>query len=174
MAWDVEIPIIVRSWINDLSDEPVYSNERIRQLIVVAARYVTTEVNLNYTYTIDVVDPNISPDPTELENKDIDFIGFIALKASCLLDQSTFRTRAATEGIRAALGPASLSVGGSLSGFKTILDQGPCALYESLKMDYEIGNANGIKAILGPFVGNNFDPRNISMYSDFRSRDFYR
>lgn len=46
MSWQLEIPIIVRSWINDLSDSPTYSDERIQQLILVAGQYVSLEVNL--------------------------------------------------------------------------------------------------------------------------------
>ena len=46
MSWNVEMPLIVRSWINDLSDTPTYSDERVQQLIVVAAQYVIKEVDL--------------------------------------------------------------------------------------------------------------------------------
>lgn len=156
MSWQNEISTITRVWINDLSDSPVYSDERLLQLITVAAKYVKLEVNLDNDYTIDISTTTISPDPTEINDEN--FIGFVSLKAACLLDQSTFRTKAASEGIRAALGPASLSVGGSLAGYETILNQGPCSLYEQLKLDYEIGNVALFKAILGPFSGNQFDP----------------
>lgn len=158
MSWSIEIPIIVRSLINDLSDTPEYSDERIQQLIVVSAQYITKEINLVNEYSIDIVNPNIIPDPTLGESRDLDFISFVSLKASCLLDQSTLRTRAATEGIRAALGPASISVGGNIRGFETILKNGPCALYSELKMQHELGNTSLIRAVLSPFVGNNFDP----------------
>lgn len=156
MSWQNEISTITRVWINDLADPPVYSDERLEQLIVVAAKYVKLEVNLENDYIIDIASTGITPDPTDINDEN--FIGFVSLKAACLLDQSTFRTKAANEGIRAALGPASLSVGGSLAGYETILNQGPCALYEQLKMDYEIGNVSLLKAVLGPFSGNQFDP----------------
>lgn len=172
MSWQIEIPIIVRSLINDLSDQPTYSDERVQQLIVVAAQYVTREVNLANTYIIDIANPNISPDPTTMQAKDVDFIGFVALKASCLLDHSSLRTKAAMEGIRASLGSANLSVGGSLRGYETIINQGPCALYQELRSQYEFGNANTVRSILSPFVGNKFDPRSIQM-SPYRSRDLY-
>lgn len=172
MSWQIEIPIIVRSWINDLSDTPTYSDERIQQLIVVAAQYVIQDVDLSQNYTINIVNPDISPDPTTLDKKDLDFISLTSLKASCILDQSSLRTRAATEGIRAALGPAQLSVGGGLRGYEVILNQGPCAMYTKLVEDYQIGNVAAIHAILGPFVGNKFDPRYLQDSSD-RSRYFH-
>jgi hypothetical protein len=173
MSWQQELTIITRHWINDFSDPPTYSDERIEQLLTIAAQYVVAEVNLDTNYTIDINSPNITPDPTNPENKDVVFITLVGLKASCMLDQSSLRTKAAMEGVRAALGPASLSVSGGSQAYKYILDVGPCALYNQLKMEYEIGNSSIFRAILSPFVGNNFDPSYLRSYSDPRGRSFY-
>ena len=161
MYWQVEIPIIVRTLINDLASPPLYSDDRIQQLIVVAAQYVLGNVNLQQSYTIDIVNQTISPDPSDPNSRDIDYIGFIALKSACMLDQSTFRTKAALEGIRTALGSANLSISGNLAGYKDILEQeqAPCKLYDQLTLDHNIGNATAVRAVLSPFVGNKFDPR---------------
>lgn len=171
MSWQLEIPIIVRALINDLGDEPVYSDERIQQLVVVAAQYVTREVNLNIEYNINVVNPDIVPDPTLLENKDLDFISFVALKSACFLDQSSLRTRAASEGIKAGLGPATISVGPNGS-YQFLLLHGPCKSYEDFRIDYELGNTSLLRGILSPFVGNNFDPSYLRYPGDSR-RDIY-
>lgn len=170
MSWQAEIPIIVRTLINDLSSTPTYSDERLLQVIAVAAKYVQFDVILEHAYTIDVINPNISPDPTE--DNDSIFISLVSLKAACIIDQSILRTKAATEGIRAALGPAALSVTNSLSGFKMILDHGACAAYEELTSHWDVREATAIRAVLSPFVGNKFDP-NAIRYSSDRSRDFY-
>ena len=69
---------------------------------------------LNQEYKIDVTTNVITPDPTDTNSRDETFISFVALRASCFLDQSTYRTKAATEGIRAGLGPAQLNVSGNL------------------------------------------------------------
>lgn len=167
MSWQIEIPIIVRTLINDLGDQPVYSDERIAQVIAVAAKYVQFDVVLDHSYQVDVSNPNITPDPTD--DRDEIFISLVSLKAACIIDQSTFRTKAATEGIRAALGSAQLSVAGNLAGWKTILEQGPCAAYDELVSHWDVAQATSVKAILSPFVGNRFDPR--SLYADNRGRD---
>ena len=177
MSWQIEIPIIVRTLINDLSDQPMYSDERLVQLATIAAQYVKSEINLSHNYNIDIINQTISPDPTALDSadpvtKDADYIGFICLKSACLLDQSTLRTRAAMEGIRAALGPASLQVAGSLQGYALLLEKGPCATYQELRSQYEFGNCNAIRAMMSPFVGNKFDPRAIQL-NPYRSRDIY-
>ena len=171
MSWSIEIPIIVRTLINDFDEtNQTYSDERILQAVVVAGKYVQFDINLNQTYSINIANPAITPDPTEL-NDDI-FISLVSLKTACIFDQSTLRTKAAMEGIRAALGPASLSIGGSLAGLKLIIDKGPCAAYEELTSHWDVKEATAIRAVLSPFVGNNFDPRYLQTYSD-RSRYFY-
>jgi hypothetical protein len=170
MSWQIEIPIIVRTLTNDLGDQPVYSDERIIQTVSVAAKYVQFDVVLDHQYLVDVANSTITPDPTD--DRDEIFISLVSLKAACIIDQSTFRTKAVTEGIRAALGPASLSVGGSLAGWKTILEKGPCALYQELTDHWDVKDAAAVAAILGPFVGNKFNPRYLQG-NTFRSRYFY-
>lgn len=170
MSWKKQIPIIIRTLINDLSENPTYSDERILQVIVVAAKYVEFDVVLDRSYDINILSPNITPDPT-IENDAI-FISLLSLKAACIIDQSNFRTKAAMEGIRASLGPAQLAIGGSLAGWKDILEHGPCKLYAELTDHWDISNANACRAILGPFVGNNFDPFMLP-YNEDRSRDLY-
>jgi len=170
MSWKKEIPIIVRTLINDLSDTPTYSDERILQVVAVAAKYVQFDVVLNQKYIVNVANPTITPDPTVSD--DSIFISLVSLKTACIIDQSVLRTKAAMEGIRAALGPASLSISGSLAGLKLILEKGPCAAYEELTSHWDVKEATAIRAILSPFVGNKFDPSAIR-YSSDRSRDFY-
>lgn len=175
--WDIEIPIIIRALINDLDNNPTYSDDRIKQLIVVSANYVVKDINLQQQYIIDIINESISPDPSSPESRDTTFIGMLGLKAACLLDQSTFRTKAALEGIKTALGSANLSISGNLAGYKMILDQsqGPCKLYEQLVLDHNIGNATAVSAVLSPFVGNNFDPRYLlrGSFRSTNSNDFY-
>ena len=169
MSWQIEIPIIVRTLINDWSDEPTYSDERILQVIAVSAKYVQFDVILDNEYIINVVNPNISPDPT-ISNDSI-FISLVSLKTACIIDQSSLRTRAALEGIKASLGPASLTIKGNLEGIIKLLDKGPCAAYEELTSHWDVSQATAVRAILGPFVGNKFDPR--ALFSDNRGRDLY-
>jgi hypothetical protein len=171
MSWQIELPIIIRTLINDVDEaNQTYSDDRILQAIVVAAKYVQFDVNLEHKYTVNIATPNISPDPTDA-NDDI-FISLVSLKSACLFDESTLRTKAALEGIRASLGPASLSVGGSLAGLKLIIEKGPCAAYEELTSHWDVKEATAIRAVLSPFVGNKFDARYLQTYTD-RSRYFY-
>jgi hypothetical protein len=176
MAWNTEIPLIVRVLINDFISPYQYSDHRLSQVVAVAAQLVKEELTaVDGIYTVNVIQPNITPDPTDTTQRDDVFINCVSLKTACIIDQSTLRTKAASEGIRAALGPASLSVSGNMSGFKILLDQGPCALYSKFIADYDIANATNIASILSPFIGNQFDPRltNANLGSFYRHGEFY-
>lgn len=170
MSWQTDIPSLVRVLINDLSDPPQYSDERLIQTITVAARYVQFDVVLDHSYAVDSINQTITPDPTD--DKDEIFTCLLGLKTACIIDQSTFRSKAALEGVRAALGPALLSVNNHLSGFKEILEHGPCKLYADLTEHWDVQNATAVAAILSPFVGNKFDPFMLP-YDDHRHKNFY-
>ena len=51
MSWQIELPIIVRTLINDLDVTPTYTDDRLQQTLVVAAQYVNREMNFNNEYT---------------------------------------------------------------------------------------------------------------------------
>lgn len=173
MAWAEELTIITRTLINDLDQPYNFSDSRIKQILVIAAKYVQFDVNLDHSYIIDIENNNISPDPTV--DDDTIFIGLVCLKAACLIDQGTFRTKAAMEGIRAALGPASIALSGTLAGWKDILEHGACATYDELTSHWDVKNATAIRAVLSPFVGNKFDPRYLlrGPIRDRTNNDFY-
>src|SRR5687768_8815738 len=132
MAWLDEAVPMLRILINDFSDEPTYSDSRLTDLLITSAYLVKREIHLVNSYTISISTKSISPDP--ISNDDDLFISLLVLKAACLADQSTYRTKALLEGVRAAMGPATLAISGNLIGFKTLLEVGPCKAYEEMKM----------------------------------------
>jgi hypothetical protein len=156
MSWQSELTIMVRTLIDDFGDVPVYSDSRIEKCLIVSAKYVQFDVVLEHSYDVNVETSTITPDPT-IDNDEI-FIMLTALKAACLVDQGTLRTKVAMEGVRASLGPASLSVGGSTSAWEKVLNHGPCKLYSDLIEHWDVANASAIAAVIGPFSGNKFDP----------------
>lgn len=173
MAWQEELTIITRTLVNDLNTPYEFSDCRIQQILSVAAKYVQFDVNLSQKYTVDVIYKNISPDPTEIGD-DI-FTSLVCLKAACIIDQGTLRTKAALEGIRTSLGSANLSVVNSLTGWQAILNHGACALYDELTSHWDVKDATAFAAVLSPFVSNKFDPRymNIGPFRNLGNNDFY-
>lgn len=160
MSWDVTMITMLRTIIND-DDETAYeySDTRLKKLLTVAAQYVKQEVKLNVTYTVDVVAPDISPDPTLTASLDDTFTNFVVLKAACIADQSLFRTKSLVAGLRARCGPAIMETKDHLKGFRDLLDVGPCKAYDTLKDEHNFTDVSTIQAVLSPFVNNTFDPR---------------
>lgn len=173
MAWQNELTIITRTLINDWKTPYEYSDQRIQQVLTVAAKFLQFDINLDYAYVIDVVNNNISPDPTT--NNDAIFISLCSLKAACIIDQGTFRTKAALEGIRTSLGSANLSIAGSMAGWETIINHGACGLYDELTSHWDIKNASAFAAVLTPFVNNRYNPRylNVGPLRNVGNNDFY-
>lgn len=170
MDWKIEIPLLIRTIINDFTEPYSYSDERLQQIAVVSAQYVRSDIALKNNYTINISEPNITPDPCLLDNKDINFINFISLKSACFIDQSSCRTRMLSSGIKTTLGPALLDIDSNMSGFQLLLEKGPCFMYDQSVLAYNIGNTELLSAILSPFVGNNFDPQMLNARSPIRNR----
>ena len=173
MAWQPTLTLIVRNLINDVNTPYEFSDSRIEQVLVVAGQYVQFDVNLSIRYEIDVINKTFNPDP--VVGKDDIFNSIVCLKAACIIDQGTFRTKAALEGISTKLGPAVLNLSGTLQGWKSIIEHGACALYDQLTEHWDVQNATAWAAVLSPFVGNRFDPRYLHS-GPFRSlgnNDFY-
>jgi len=163
MAWQTDLVTMLRNVIFDVdSTNYTYTDNRLKEMLVVSSHLVTQEIAFDTTYTITISTTGISPDPTDsTDANSIAFQNFIVLKAACLADQSTLRTKALAAGVTAKLGPASISTNSNLRGFEILFNEGPCSAYSSLKWEYEMGNAKAIRAILSPFVGNTFDPESL-------------
>ena len=157
------IPIL-RVFLNDLDSPYKYSDNRLSQLSVVAASVVQMDVPLLNTYQINIASRTIVPDPVELG--DYAFINLFSLKAACIADLGQYRVEAMRAGIKARLGPANFETIERLSGFNTLLEKGPCAMYEEMAQQYRFGNSHLVRVILSPFVSNTFDPDNLRGVGD--------
>jgi hypothetical protein len=166
MAWqDTAVPIL-RTLLNDAGcGEKTYSESRLEELCIASAHFNVQELPFSTDYTISIPDATITPDP----ESDVEFINFMVLRAACIADQGTFRERALLAGLEARCGPAILKTMQHVGGFQTLLTEGPCKAFEELKQDYIFGNTDIIRAVLSPFVGNEFQP-NIG----YNHRDEYR
>lgn len=155
--WQVEIVRQVRHLINDWEEPYDYSDDRIAELILVAAQYVSNEIDFSQTYEIDLDQLSIIPDPTDrnANTRDNIFINLVSLKAACLVDNSEARASAG-KAFTLKQGNNSISFGGSggTSDAKLkILEKGWCAAYQAAKEEYERGNYKSPSSmIIGPTV----------------------
>lgn len=151
-TWQDEGVEILRILINDFSSTPTYTDETLGQLLIVAARYVSEEVNFPTIYSSNLLNGTITPDPSD----DSTFLNFMVIKAACLTNQWKFDEMAMLQGIKTKLGPAEISVDTSSSILMSFLKDGACKTYQGLMDDYNFGRIGSIKGIFSPFVSNNF------------------
>ncbi len=163
MAWQTEMVLILRYFINDLGSPPVYTDERLQTLLAIAGQYVQFDLGFPQ-YTIDISVPSITPDPCDAKDKA--FINLVVLKAACLLDGWGLREKLATSGISVKSGPDTVSTGGQLSGYQWLLKNGACKGYDDAKWEYQAGNLSPGAAILGPFAGWNVDTDDYNFYTN--------
>ena len=62
MAWTSDLVIVFRSIIGDL-DSSKFTDSRLQQILAVAAYSVNNDADFSTTYTVDVSNSTISPDP---------------------------------------------------------------------------------------------------------------
>jgi len=164
MAWQDDMLTILRVLINDTDcGSPEYSDDRLFNVLIVAAHYVVDEISFDNDYTVDISARTISPTP------DASFINLVVLKAACIIDKGNMRLAAMSAGIEARCGPATMRTLRRMDGFKILLDNGYCAAYEHAKLEHKMGRS--IEAILSPFINSDFDPShyNYNNYNYFRS-----
>ncbi len=164
MAWNNEMRVILRVLINDTDESAfTYTDERLDTLLVVAARYTVQDVDFPTNYVVNVVSPDITPDPSTTTNlSNLSFMNLTVMKAACLVDQSILRTKAAIAGIKAKCGPAIIETLRHMDGFRILMDEGACASYKTLKFEYAMGNLQPVEIVLSPFVSNTFDSHVLS------------
>ena len=149
---------IVRHLVNDTdSDNYTYPDNRIETTILVAAQLVSTEIDFEQTYTVNVDSFTLSPDPTDSSAKDDGFINMVSLKAACIILGSEYKTHSLSS-IRVTDGPSTIDMAGIATNFKSLW-QDLCSRYEQYKLNYIASNGNTGEAVLSPF-GSYWSSRN--------------
>lgn len=158
--------IFLQVLLNDVNGTE-YCVNRLKLLLFVSAQLVKQDIYLPTTYTISISEQTISP---SADGDDV-LLNFSVMKSLCLIDGANLRVRAALEGITSKVGPASLTLSGSLEGFKELINNGPCKIYDLMKKQYVFGDGMvySISAILSPFISSTFDPKSQLNYGSYNS-----
>lgn len=149
--WSSEMVTILRVMVNDLSSPYTFSDGRLQQTILASAQLVQHELTFAQTYTVDIPNSGLSPDPT-VSPRDNAFINLILLKSACLIDRGTTRTSLAN-GVKIVHGGDSIDTSVGSKSADILLSKGYCGAYEQAKLEYTTtgGGAAG-EAILGPYT----------------------
>lgn len=166
MSWQGQMSTMIRHIIGDVDPSNYkYSPYRIETTILVAAQLVTFDVDLPNSYTINIEQCKLLPDPTRDETRDNAFINLTVLKAGCIIIGSEIKTEAGNA-IAIKDGPSSIDLRG-VSSTLHILYKDICSKYDKLLLDYKSGGTLAGQAVLGPYSpGSDFVSRNYNYYDD--------
>lgn len=150
--WETESVIILRGLIGDMGPTYTYEDSRLIDLIVVSARLINVECDFDTTYTIDVEQCSITPDPGS--TNDDTFINLSCLKAACLILGSEAKSLAGSS-FEVRDGSAMISAKDAYKATKELYDKYSDDFAQA-KLEFKAGNLSAVKAILTPY-GNNFN-----------------
>jgi hypothetical protein len=150
MSWSEEMVELVRGVIQDYDDPPAYTDERLESLSAIAAFYVLVDINSD-TYSVDLVNKTISPDPTDSPSKQTSsFMALTAVKAACLVSGGEAK-KAAGQSVSIRDGTSSISLGGVAAARLALFKSGYCTAYANLLDKYLIGKYEMVgRAVMGP------------------------
>jgi len=146
MSWKVDLVVMLRSLIGDL-DYAKYTDERLKQVIVVGAYNVINDADFQNEYSVSVSSLSISPDP--ISQKDTDFSILSVYKAACILIGSEVKTESANA-ISIKDGPSAIDLRGVTQNLN-IIYQDICKKYDELLKTYQYNNTLVGQAIMGPY-----------------------
>ena len=150
MSWQGQMGTIVRHLINDLdSDSYKFSNTRLETTILVAAQLSQMNMDFANTYTINVENCTLSPDPTATSTIDDPFVTLICLRAACIIIGSEIRSESGNA-ISIKDGPSAIDLRG-VTQTLTVIYKDLCEKYEHLLLEYRAGSSIAGQAILGPY-----------------------
>ena len=146
MARTTDLGLYVRTLIGDL-DSSKYADSRLQQIIAVAAYKVNDQADFSYTYTVDIGDNTISPDP--VTSSDTDFTVLTAYQAACIIVGSEVKTESANS-LMLKDGPSAIDLR-NVSGSLNIVYKDLCSKFEDLMNTYKATNSLHGQAVLGPY-----------------------
>lgn len=151
MSWQGQMGTMLRYVIND-NDASNYqfSDQRIETTLLVAAQLTMMDADFANDYQVNVETCLLSPDPTDAETKDNDFVNLVVLRAACVMLGGQIRSEAGNA-ISIKDGPSAIDLRG-VAGTLSTLYEDICAKYEKLKDSYERGISYDVgESVLGPY-----------------------
>lgn len=148
MSWSTEITLIVRTMINDLDSPYTYTDARIQKAIVIAGQILNSQIDFDYTYTFDINNSTITPDPTSYP--DLNFITLVSLQAVCIIIGGEYKI-SSQNAIKVTDAWSSIDMSGQASALKALLANFEAKLLEA-RQQYIYGNMKAVAAILSPYT----------------------
>lgn len=168
--WKTDLVLMLRSLIGDL-DSSKYTDERLEQVLVVAAYAVLQDASFSTSYVVSVGSVKITPDP--VNNNDKNFTILILYRSACILIGSEVKTES-SNAISIKDGPSAIDLRG-VSQSLNILYNKLCKDYQDLLTAYLYANGSNGEGPPGAAVLGPYSPASVSLnaYTDSRGFEFY-
>lgn len=155
MAWTTTLVTRLRLFIGDTGSTQDYTDSVLQQFIAISAISVGSEVDLGVTFTVDTDVPSISPDPVTDTTVHQGISNLFVIKAACLIARSEVRKDRAKYGLRVKDHLTDYDGREGMKGLLTGADS-YCEAYQKAAHEWQIGNRQAGRAILGPYASANY------------------
>lgn len=171
--WEAELVLITRILSGDYNQPYLYSDDRLREIIILAGMLTQLEVDLVKTYSFDVAACNMTPDPCDPSNgKDYGAVSLFTLKAACIVQLANLKDKAKNAGIQVKSDKELIDTKNSLDGDKFLInsEHDVCASFKSALWEYKAGNYQAGYAILTGFSSPSLSTSNTNtLFTDYNS-----
>lgn len=171
--WEAELVLITRILSGDYNQPYLYSDDRIREIIILAGMLTQLEVDLLHSYTFDVANCAMSPDPCDPSNgKDYGAASLFTLKAACIIQLANLKDKAKNAGISVKSDREAIDTRNSLDGDKFLINSPHdcCQQFQDAVWKYKSGNYQAGYALLSPFSSPNLSTSNVNtLFTDYNS-----
>jgi hypothetical protein len=145
MYWYNSALPILRSLINDF-DESEYTDSRLLTILVHASYLIQQETDLLNTYTINIENESISPDPYS----DKDFINLMIFKANLIIATGEYK-KSANQSLKITDAGCTIDVSGKADNKRAILKNAQ-DMWDRAILQYQTGVNNVGGAVLSPYT----------------------
>jgi hypothetical protein len=148
MAWQTDMLILLRSFINDSVTPYTYDDSRLEEVVVAAAITIVNEIDFANTYTIDLENVSIDPDPVD-STEEMAFQVLVCRRAAILIFGGEYRT-ASDKAISFKDGPSQLDARGITDAKRRLLEDAQRE-YQAARVAYLTGEGMHGRGIVTPF-----------------------
>lgn len=149
MAWDSEMVTMVRYMINDFGTPQTYSDDTLMTMILISVQWVQQENTFINTYTTNIDNQTLTPDPTSSSARDESFMWLVSLKTACMLAQGELK-KIGGQAIAITDEGSSIDLRGTLQG-KIVVGKTFCDDYSAASWKYRLQKSPNGRGVFGPF-----------------------
>ncbi len=165
MWYDV-MTTMLRYMINDYGTPQIYSDNVLQTMLLINAAYEVQELNFSQTFTVDIQNLILTPDPTANDPKDYNLVNLTVLRTAVMVAMNEYKT-ATNSAINFREFHSQADMRGIAPAKKALWEELQ-KLYDEKRMHYQIGIRVSSKAILSPIniFGGGWRGGQAYMYAD--------